>query len=519
MRKHRHKVPLWIVLVVALLVPLFSGLTVFYFADLKRQHSMDLFWSHLLLGDPVTLRYTLTAAAQCLAATLGILVAVVLFTVQLTANRYTPKVIDVFVTRKGNILMLALFCFSILFSLWVAHTIHDAFVPQVGAVAAMALTTACYCLLIPYTLYLFDELEPDHIIDQIQKEAQIAIQKVHRNHSFDQKAKHIVSERIEQIAHIVLVSVQTVDSETALHGIQALTRTLSGYLRDKVAFHKSWYHVDERHIPGSPQSVVTEIVRREAWVEFRAFRKFRLIFAMGTGKMGEVPSAVAQSFRSLGIVATEQNDRAVLELLIKYMNSILRTAIVLANGQAINDTLYQYRLLSERLLETHPDVTKEMVNYLNYYAMILLETGIRRTFETVAYDLRKLNERAFKKKFPYREELLENYLALQHKVDYHQHTKSARELWKSYLILASFYLVMDDTESARMIYRAMEGIPLEVLLELKTEIMAITDPQFWEITDRIINYYFAPQEQKEKLEIFFDWFLSDLAKKSASKEG
>lgn len=503
----------WIVITISVVI--IAGLIFFitYSWDYSTNKPVYEYFYNLFAGDPVTFLYSLTAAAQCLAATLGIMIALVLVIVQLTANRYTPKVVDIFITHWANIFIISIFIISIIYTLWIAHSITASFVPRYSSLIAMSLVTICYSLILPYFLYLFNILKPINIINQIRDEAIMAVRRVHKDPSYDQKAKTIIINRMEQIADISLSSVQVMDSEITHHSIWALQSIINHYLMDKEAFHKSWYQVDEKHLLGLPRHIIEEMVKRESWVEFRVFRQFRVIFATAIGKMFDVNSAIAQAFRAFGIRSIEKNDIAVLELVIKYFNSLIRSSISMNDGRSAIDTLYQYRLLAERIIETHPDIAKKVVKYLNYYALIFVESGIRHTFETVAYDLRKINERAFKKQVAERGEYLEDFLRLQYKLDYNKNSKALRGLWRTYCTLASFFLIMKDEEAARTIYNELKRVPLEVLLELKMEILSVTEAHYWEINDRIINYDYIPPEQKERLNTFFDWFIKDIGSK------
>jgi len=481
-----------------------------YFFDYYHNGSVFSSWHNFFRGNANTFRYSITAAATSLAATLGIMVAVVLLIVQLTANRYTPKVVDLFITHRSNLFLISLFIISIVYSIWVSHSINEDYLPRYSALTSMGLMTICYCLIIPYFLHLFNMLKPITIINQIRKEAIDAIIRLKKDPSYNLRAKHIINIRLEQITDIALSAVHRTDSEIAHHSVWALQSIVDIYIVNKEHLHKEWYKVDKTEMLGTSQTVIDEVVKIEAWLEFRAMRQMLMIFMVAENKMPDVSSAVAQAYRAIGTAAVESKDEEVIDLVIKFINSLLRFTINSRDIRANNDTLYQYRLFAERIIEAYPDFSKTIAYYLSHYALLFVEHGIRQNFESAVYDLRKLNERADKKKVKNLQEFLNDFLEFQYKVDYHRYPDLAKSLWKSYAILGSFFLLRDEVVMARKVYSQMKRIPVDVLLQIKIEILSVTESHFWEITDRVMSYNYIPDKQREKLKEFFDWFLVDM---------
>lgn len=496
-----------------IVVTIFAAAALFfitYFFDYYYHGAPFSAWHNFFRGNANTFRYSITAAATALAATLGIMIAIVLLIVQLTANRYTPKAVDLFITHKANLFLISVFIISIIYSIWVSHTINEDYIPRYGGLVVMTLMTLCYTLIIPYFLYLFNMLKPTNIINQIREEAVDAIYKLKKNPSYDLRAKHIINTRLEQITDIALSAVQRMDSEITHHCVWALQSMVDTYLRTKKHLHKGWYKVDQTHIFGASQTVIDEVVKIEAWVEFRAMRQMMQVFTTTSGGMLDISSAVAQAYRSIGTTAAECGDKEVIDLVIRFFNTLLKHTVITNCVRANNDTLYQYRLFAERIIETYSDFAKTIAYYLSHYAILFVGHGGRQNFESAVYDLRKLNERANKKKIENAPEFLLDFLELQYKLDYYKHPGLVKSLWKSYAILASFFLLRENTELARKIYDHMKRIPLETVLEMKMEILSANESHFWEITDRVISYNYTPPKQREKLEEFFDWFLVDL---------
>ena len=87
------------IVIVVVVLALFS---VVQTVDLAHQQIPGNFAQSLLAADPATARYTLTSIACALSTVLAITITLALIVVELTASRYTPKLIDLFIEAKAN---------------------------------------------------------------------------------------------------------------------------------------------------------------------------------------------------------------------------------------------------------------------------------------------------------------------------------------------------------------------------------------------------------------------------------
>src|SRR6266478_10031654 len=117
--------------------------------------------------DPATLQNALSNLAQIIAAVLGIAITVVSIVVQLAANRYTPRVAEMFFHDRINLTVMGFFVVACVDSLWVSFAVTHDYVPQATIVVTIAVATASLLLLIPYFAYVFDFLDPEKVIARI----------------------------------------------------------------------------------------------------------------------------------------------------------------------------------------------------------------------------------------------------------------------------------------------------------------------------------------------------------------
>ena len=106
----------------------------------------------------------LRPAIANISRTLNQLIAVVIMAlaiaVPLTANMYTPKLLEIFLGDRLNRIVLGLILFSTVNTLWVAARVANGRVPRFGVVLTFVLLLACFAVLVPYFFYVFRFLHP-----------------------------------------------------------------------------------------------------------------------------------------------------------------------------------------------------------------------------------------------------------------------------------------------------------------------------------------------------------------------
>src|SRR5439155_13290883 len=95
--------------------------------------------------------------------------------IPLTANMYTPKLVDIFIKDRVNIAVLTFFVISSAQAIWSTQATWDqGTVKAVGGVyprtslwLAFETVTLGWSILIPYFYYVFSFLNPSKIIDRV----------------------------------------------------------------------------------------------------------------------------------------------------------------------------------------------------------------------------------------------------------------------------------------------------------------------------------------------------------------
>jgi hypothetical protein len=77
---------------------------------------------------------------------------------------------------------------------------------------------------------------------------------------------------------------------------------------------------------------------------------------------------------------------------------------------------------------------------------------------------------------------------------------------KAQIKLATYFLVQGDEPRARRIQLDMASEDRGRLSSIHDELMRVETADYWEITDRGVNFDYLPPERKQKLAQFFGWF-------------
>ena len=464
--------------------------------------------------DPETAQNALGNLAQVVVAVLGLVVTVVSIVVQLAANRYTPRITDLFFRDRTNLLVLGFFVTTSIAAVWVSLSVERDFVPERAITGTLLLVTLSLLLVIPYFGYVFDFLDPEAVIARIRDAA--------LRHAADgsEEPAHIEARqralllRVTQLGDIAVNAVGNRDKIIATFAVDALKDLGVGYLARKAQNPALWFHVGEA-LGGDPDFVsmdpssVADISGRRTWLEWKLLRQLQGIYSASLADQPELSSLCAIDTRYLGEAALATDEGQVLRLVVKFLNTDLRAAL---NGQRVRaayNLLNQYRLLTERLLasgDASHRLTEDIAGYLRYYAQVAQQQQLGFVAETVAYDLAALCEVAHLRRSRAHDALLRCLLSVDQSAETEAQEKTLRGVRKAQAKLATLYLARGDEVHARQIYEDMKDEHPERLRSIREELEKIDAQDFWEIIDRGTNFDYLDDGRKAQLPRFFAWF-------------
>lgn len=459
--------------------------------------------------DPETVQNALGNLSQVVVAVLGIVITVVSIVVQLAANRYTPRIADMFFRDRNNLTVLGFFVTTCISSLWVSLSVGREFVPVLSIAITLALVTFSLLLMIPYFAYVFNFLDPEHIIGRIQ---QLSLDAALRSGVDLGKRQLAALCGLEQLCDVAVNAVSNKDKMIAASAVNAIKDLGTSYLRQKAEQPAAWFALGEalRTNPDfvglAPESV-EDLARRRTWLEWKLLRQFQAIYSEALREAPDINYLLAIDTRYLGEAALAAGDREALSLTVKFFNTFLRLTLNAQNVRTAYNLLHQYRLLAERVLAAgEAAMVADIGSYLRYYAQVAQGMHLGFVAESIAYDLALLCEQAHERRSPAHDALLQALLSVDQAADDEAQEKTLRGVRKAQLKLACAYLVRGDEAAARLIYEDMRDERPERLRSLRAEMLSVGARDFWEIIDRGTNFDYMDPMRKEQLQVFFSWF-------------
>jgi hypothetical protein len=463
--------------------------------------------------DVETLQNALSALSQVVVAVLGIAITVVSIIVQLAATRYTSRVADMFFRDRTNLAILGFFVVGCLQAVWVSLAVSKGFVPRATIIMTLAMVTATLLLLVPYFAYVFDFLDPEKVILRLGQQvldAALGRRTWERSDLFARQAAATTS--LEHLADVAVNATAQKDKVIAGSAVAAMREVCAHYLATKQEQPEEWFRLGER-TRENPDFIalalpsVLDLERQKVWFEWKALRHFRNVFAESLEHLPEAAHVVAIETRHVGEAAVQAGDRPLMGVVLKFFNTYLRATLNDRNVRAAYSTLNQYRELAEQLMRHHQhDVVIEVGKYLAYYGQTAHAMDLGFVTETAAHDLSALCERAFETNAPCHDQLLRTFLEVDKEAETKVQERTLRGVRKAQAKLASYYLLNGAEMHARTIFRDMAHEAPERLASIEQELAAVTSKDFWEVTDRGVNFDYLDTMRKEQLAVFFVWF-------------
>ncbi|MDB4987615.1 MAG: hypothetical protein JWN04_2793 [Myxococcaceae bacterium] len=484
----------------------------------------------ILEPNPTSAQNTLSSAGEVVAAVLAIAITVVAIIVELASNRYTHRITELFVREPRNFLVMGFFVITALQGLWVNLIIdyepgRGGFVPYISIGVSMAMLTLCLLMLLPYFAYVFEFLNPINIVDRIRDKTLIAI----RDHGTKPKralaAQQEAVRGLEQLADVSLNAMEHKDKGVSMAGVESMSTLLIEYQHIRSKLPEKWFGIDGRlaHNPdfvSMAPEVLQDLGERHIWFEWKILRGYQSLYNEALNKMRDINYLVAINTRLIACAAWDHDNPELLALVVKFFNTFLRSAINAHDIRTAYNVLNQYRLLAEEAIRRDPAGHKavEIAKYFKYYGLLSFHAKLPFILETVAYDLCALTEFAFDAQSTCTAPLLRIMLQVDKEGDSESQETALRGVRKAQLKLASYFLMHENETLAREVFNDMKDERPERLASIRDELLNVHSREFWEVSDRGVNFDYLSGERKNHLLAFFDWFGDTLPSPRISME-
>lgn len=424
-------------------------------------------------------------SSRLLGVSLSMLLALCALAIPLTANVYTPKLIEIFVADRWNRIVLSYFVLANGVVVWNKFVVAGA-----SPVDARWRGLLCVCLALvgvlciaPYFLYVMRFLVPRGIVLRLQSEIVANIDSAGKaaTHADQQAAVEEAVTNIQYLGKITLRSIERYDRDTAAEGLAAMRAVFDHFLARKEFLPAGFLSGKCREILGLGPELALEVERLQATLEVSILQELSLILPIALDKLPEVVAQIAQLLRHLGKRTAERGDHGAREMVVLHFNTFLRQTLKARNADAFYKFVYQYRRLAEELLDTDSRLSRRIAFFLDYYGHQAVRMGMPYLINVVAYDLAALCDLAYRKKSRGRKELLDTLMQLDRDA---AGLLDMPGVVKAQAILAAKLKTRGEDGPWMLLVDELRKVSDDKLREAFAQIIRAREENFWEIADR-----------------------------------
>ncbi len=446
--------------------------------------AIDLWYSGVRLDElsasPLQMRTLTSTVSRAFNNLMAMVMAFIALAVPLTANMYTPKLVEIFLRDRVNVVVLLFFAVLGAHALFVQAILFDQWTPGVHLAVSTGAIVLGYTILVPYYFYVLGFLDPDRIIERVSARVTDEYPAIVAGERDDATARTRLHDRVENLGNIILRAIGRADRDVALSAIRSLRKAIDSYHEIKPTIGDSWFEVDRDLFVGLSTEAIELMQRDRTWVEHERLSQLRLAYRSALATMPDVVSAISNVTREVAVLAASRNDRQLVTLCVRFFNTFLRAGIRNADVHAIYDVFHQYRQLARELLNTHPDIAIEIGRHFLYYARFAHFQKMPFVHELAAQEVSEIARSAYDCDAEGRRELIEVFLAFGDDIE-----SSRKETAGA--VLAGYFDGRDLTEQRDAVLHSLRNASADMLSEARKRLIGCDNPIFWEVTDRQKN--------------------------------
>ncbi len=478
-----------LVTVALMLVVLFGVL------DALRYRSIADFFT----PDPTAAAGTLGLVGGAEGVTLSIVLLGVMFGIQTTSARYSPRIIDIFTRNALNAFVLSFALASILYTFLVRSEVKPTFVPVASVAVAEVLAIVNFALLFPYVLYVFEVMRPETLVRSIMRTARRNLRRAVRSRDSRRRRSALMTS-VAQVTDIAFGSIQLGDVPVAVLGIEVLGQFLSGdYIPSKKSLATDWYKVGHAELPGASDQILAEVNRGRTWFEYMVLSSLVDMVGLTPIHRKEAVYAIAVATRNVGLAAIEVGDPEVAELCVRFFNTYLRTAINRSAPTFASGIMNEYRRFAIGALEWRRDLAVEAAAHLLRYGRHFDEAGMPAIFGAAAEDVADLAIEARVRdpqvSFRLAQLLVRNLLDL---------IPNARPIglngmFKGVAKLTCWAMASDEKDISHVLVEGIAAAPPDFVDAALVRMESMQSGLFWEVNERVIAFDWLEQPLRAQI--------------------
>src|SRR5579864_9492963 len=433
--------------------------------------------------DPAAAAGTLGLVGGAEGVTLSIVLLGVMFGIQTSSSRYSPRIIGIFTRNPLNALVLTLALASILYTFLVRSEVKANYVPMTSVAVAEILALINFAILFPYVLYIFEVMRAETLVSQIMRRARRNLRK-----------RNELQTAVSQVTDIAYGSIQLGDMPVCVMSIDVLGQfTARDYIPAKKKLNADWFKVGHRDLPGASDQILAEVNRARTWFEYAVMTSFVDMVGLTPIHRKEAVHAIAVATRNIGLAAIDVGDPEVAELCVRFFNTYLRTAINRSAPTFASGIMNEYRRFAIGALEWRRDLAVEAASHLLRYGRHFDEAGMPATFGAAAEDVADLAIEARVRdpqvSFRLAQLMVRNLLDL---------IPNARPiglngLFKGVAKLTCWAMASDQKDIAHVLVEGIAAAPPGFVDAALARMEAMQNGLFWEVNERVISFDWLEQ--------------------------
>jgi hypothetical protein len=463
-----------------------SAMLVVVFGFLDASHFRSIV--DLFTPDPPAAAGILGVVGGAEGVTLSIVILVVVFGIQMTSSRYSPRIIGLFTTNPLNAIVLGFALASILYTFLVRGEVKTNYVPMWSVAAAVVLGVINFAIVFPYIGYIFAVMRAETLVNSIRGHARHHLAGAVAGRHI-RKCRNDLLTSINQVTDIALGSVQLGDMPVCLLTIGVLGEFLAqDYVKVKKGFGPEWFQVGHVELPGDSDQIVAEVNRAHTWVEYTVLSSFVHLVGLTPAHRKEAVHAIAVATRDIGLAAIQAGDPEVAELCVRFFNTYLRAALNQSAATFASSTMNEYRRLAIGALEWRPDLAVDAAAHVLRYGRHFDEAGMPAIFGAAAEDVADLAIEAWPRDAEVTRRLavllVHNLLEL---------IPNARPiglngLFKAVAKLTFWAMAADAKDIARILVEGIAAAPPDFVDAALDRMEVMQNGLFWEVNERVVAF-------------------------------
>jgi hypothetical protein len=449
--------------------------------------------------DPLAAGGVLGLVGGAEGVTLSIVIVAVVFGIQTTSSRYSPRIIGIFTRNPLNAIVLSFALASILYTFLVRSEVKTNYVPMWSVGVAEVLALVNFAILLPYVSYIFEVMRAETLVDSIMRRARRKLRAATSNrHSRRNRTALMTS--IAQVTDIAFGSIQLGDMPMGVLTIEVLGRFLAeDYMALKKAIVPEWFQVGHSDLPGASDQIVAEVNRAQTWFAYTIMSSFVDIVGLTPVHRKEAVHAIAVATRDIGIAAIQDGDSEVAELCVRFFNTYLRAAINRSAPTFASGIMNEYRRFAMGALEWRSDLAIEAAAHLLRYGRHFDEAGMPATLGAAAEDVADLAIEARDRDPQVSLQLAR--LLVRNLLDLGPNARpiGLNGLFKGVAKLTFWAMAADQKDIARVLVEGIAAAPPDFVHAALDRMESMQNGLFWEVNERVIAFDWVEQPLREEI--------------------